>query len=48
MKRKNKTYEYETDRETVENVDFEQLLKEFNRASKEKRRNKSLKKNHKR
>lgn len=48
MKRRNETYEYFTDRTVEKNVDFEQLLKEFNKASKERRRNKSLKKNHKR
>ena len=47
MKRKNKTYEYETDRETVENIDFEKLLTEFQKASRERRRKKN-KKNHKR
>ena len=49
MKRKNKTYEYETDRETVENIDFEQLLTEFQKASRERRKkNKSKLKNHRR
>ena len=48
MKRKNKTYEYETDRETVENIDFEQLLTEFQKASRERRKKNKNKKNHRR
>ena len=47
MKRKNVAYEYETDRTKIENIDFEQLLMEFNKTSKERRR-KKIKKNHKR
>ena len=47
MKRRNETYEYFTDRTVEKNVDFEELMKEFNKASKERRRRKN-KKNHKR
>ena len=49
MKRKNMTYEYETDRETIEDINFEQLLTEFQKVSREKRRKKNKnKKNHRR
>lgn len=48
MKRRNVDYEYETNREKVVNVDFEQLMKEFDKDSRERRRHKKIKKNHKR
>ena len=49
MKRRNETYEYFTDRTVEKNVDFEQLMEEFNKASKERRRkSKSKLKNHRR
>lgn len=48
MKRRNVDYEYETNREKVINVDFEQLMKEFDKDSRERRRRKKNKKNHKR
>lgn len=48
MKRRNVDYEYETNREKVVNVDFEQLMKEFDKDSRERRRCKKIKKNHKR
>ena len=47
MKRRDIEYEYFTDRTVEKNVDFEDLMKEFNKASKERRRRKN-KKNHKR
>ena len=47
MKRRNETYEYFTDRTVEKDIDFEELMKEFNKASKERRRRKN-KKNHKR
>lgn len=46
MKRRNETYEYFTDRKVEKNVDFEELMKEFNKASKERKRRKN-KKRHK-
>lgn len=48
MKRRNETYEYFTDRTVEKNVDFEQLLTEFQKASREKRKKNKKKKNHKR
>ena len=49
MKRKNVAYEYETNRTKIEDIDFEQMLMEFNKASRERRKkNKSKLKNHKR
>ena len=48
MKRRNETYEYFTDRTVEKNVDFEELMKEFNKYSRERRRRKKNKKNHKR
>ena len=48
MKRRNETYEYFTDRTQEKNVDFEQLMKEFEKSSRERRRRKKIKKNHKR
>lgn len=50
MKKKNENYEYFTDRTTVKDIDFERLMQDFNKASRERRRNKnkSVKKNHKR
>ena len=48
MKRKNMTYEYETNREEVQDVDFEQLLIEFQKASRERRKKNKNKKNHRR
>ena len=48
MKRKNMTYEYETDRETIEDINFEQLLTEFQKASRERRKKNKKKKNHRR
>ena len=48
MKRKNMTYEYETDRETIEELPIEQMLKEFRKASNERRKKNKNKKNHRR
>ena len=48
MKRRNETYEYFTDRTVEKNVDFEELMKEFNKASRDRCRHKKIKKNHKR
>ena len=46
MKRNN--MEIVTDRTTVENIDFEQLLTEFQKASRERRKKNKKKKNHRR
>ena len=40
MKRRNETYEYFTDRTVEKNVDFEQLLNDFQQQSKDKKRRK--------
>ena len=48
MNIKNLEYEYFTDRTQEKNVDFEQLMKEFEKSSRERRRRKKIKKNHKR
>lgn len=49
MKRRDIEYEYFTDRTVEKNVDFEQLMEEFNKASRERRRkSKSKLKNHRR
>ena len=47
MKRRNETYEYFTDRTQEKNVDFEELMKDFQQQYKERKRRKN-KKNHKR
>ena len=48
MKRRNETYEYFTDRTVEKNVDFEQLMEEFNKSSRERRKKNKNKKNHRR
>lgn len=37
MKKKNENYEYFTDRTTVKDIDFERLMQDFNKASRERR-----------
>lgn len=48
MKRKNQEYDYYTDRKTVEEIDFEAMLKDFQKQYKERRNRNKKKKNHKR
>ena len=47
MKRRNVDYEYETNREKVVNVDFEQLMREFNEQSKDKKHDRGNRKKRK-